>query len=322
MLGDQLIKNERIALVEIIKNAYDADASWVKVTFEGFGDNFKVDPKKPKIIIEDDGVGMTKSVLENHWISPATPVKKVAKEKKGSTAKGRKIQGEKGIGRFAILKLGKTLSMVTRPEKSHEEYTLDLDVSHYDDDFLFKDGKPADLFLNEIKLTLSVADRATWIKTEQIELGARKEIRKPHGTRIEVSNLRGSWSTGKVKDVYDDLIRLQSIFDDIDAGSRKKQTPDFEVLIYEGQKFQSFSDDYVETLHTLIQQNAVLRITDGSYDQDKRTFKFYLNGKATVLPLSDPDITGIAGGLNRSMQHWLSVYSPGFQIPRSFAGVD
>lgn len=37
MLGDQLIKNERIALVEIIKNAYDADADWVKVTFSGFG---------------------------------------------------------------------------------------------------------------------------------------------------------------------------------------------------------------------------------------------------------------------------------------------
>jgi hypothetical protein len=36
MLGDQLIKNERIALVEVIKNSYDADASWVKVTFEGF----------------------------------------------------------------------------------------------------------------------------------------------------------------------------------------------------------------------------------------------------------------------------------------------
>ena len=36
MLGDQLIKNERIALVELIKNSYDADASWVKVTFKGF----------------------------------------------------------------------------------------------------------------------------------------------------------------------------------------------------------------------------------------------------------------------------------------------
>jgi HSP90 family molecular chaperone len=77
MLGDQLIKNERIALIEVIKNSYDADASWVKVTFEGFGSNFKAKPKS-KIIIEDDGTGMTKAVLEQHWISPATPVKKLA----------------------------------------------------------------------------------------------------------------------------------------------------------------------------------------------------------------------------------------------------
>src|ERR1700722_17159336 len=210
MLGDQLIKNERIALVEVIKNSYDADASWVKVTFEGFGPNFKVKPRS-KIIVEDDGSGMTKTVLEEHWISPATPVKKLAKEKKDATPKGRKIQGEKGIGRFAILKLGKTISIVTRPDKSAEEYTLDLDVSHYDDDFLIEDGKPKELFLADIKLTLSIADKATRIKSDPIELGARQEKRKPHGTRIEVSNLRGSWSESRVEEVYNDLIRLQSI---------------------------------------------------------------------------------------------------------------
>lgn len=294
MLGDQLIKNERIALVEIIKNAYDADASWVKVTFEGFGEKFKVDPHKSKIIVEDDGTGMTRSILENHWISPATPVKKVAKERKDATPKGRKIQGEKGIGRFAILKLGKTISVVTRPEKSAEEYRLDLDVSHYDDDFLIEDGTPKELFLDDIKLTLSIADKATRIKSDPIELGAREEKRKPHGTRIEVSNLRGSWSESRVEDVYNDLIRLQSIFDDVDTDPEDKSPPDFEVLIYKGSEFQNFSHDYVDRLHTLIQQNAVLRITDGIYDQDKRTFKFQLNGKPRILPLSDPDITGIA----------------------------
>lgn len=294
MLGDQLIKNERIALVEIIKNAYDADASWVKVTFEGFGDRFKVDPQKSKIIVEDDGTGMTRSILENHWISPATPVKKVAKDKKDATPKGRKIQGEKGIGRFAILKLGKTISIVTRPEKSAEEYTLDLDVSHYDDDFLVEDGKPKDLFLNDIKLTLSAAEKATRIKAEQIELGAREEKRKPHGTRIEVSNLRGSWSESRVEEVYNDLIRLQSMFDDIDIDPEDRPPSDFEVLIYKGSEFQNFSHDYMDRLHTLIQQNAVLKITEGIYDQDKRTFKFQLNGKPAFLPLNDPDITGIA----------------------------
>src|ERR1700745_1257899 len=72
MLGDQLIKNERIALVEIIKNSFDADASWVKVTFEGFGEEFQVNANS-KIVVEDDGEGMAQDVLENHWVKPATP---------------------------------------------------------------------------------------------------------------------------------------------------------------------------------------------------------------------------------------------------------
>ena len=52
MLGDQLIKDERIALIELIKNSYDADASWVKVTFSEFGDNYEVRPES-KIIIQE-----------------------------------------------------------------------------------------------------------------------------------------------------------------------------------------------------------------------------------------------------------------------------
>ena len=96
MLGDQLIKNERVALVEIIKNAYDADASWVKVTFSGFGERFEIRPGS-KIVIEDNGTGMTKAVLEEHWISPATPIKKLSKDKESTTPKGRRIQGEKGL---------------------------------------------------------------------------------------------------------------------------------------------------------------------------------------------------------------------------------
>src|ERR1017187_9328092 len=208
MLGDQLIKNERIALVEIIKNAYDADASWVKVTFEGFGSNYEVQPTS-KIIIEDDGTGMTKKVLEEDWLSPATPIKKLAKAEKDSTPKGRKLQGEKGIGRFAILKLGKTVSIITRPERSPQEFTLNLDLSHYDDDFLRKDETIHSFLLEEIPISLSVADKVTHIKSEEIILGARVERRNPHGTRIEVSNLRGSWTKSRVDAVYEDLIRLQ-----------------------------------------------------------------------------------------------------------------
>lgn len=293
MLGDQLIKNERIALVEIIKNAYDADADWVTVTFSGFGKKFEVTPGS-KIIIEDNGTGMTKTLLEEHWISPATPIKKLTKDTAPTTPKGRKLQGEKGIGRFAILKLGKTISIVTRPERCVEEYTLGLDLSHYDDDFIEEDGKPKTLLLEDVELSLSVSERATRIRAGEITLGAREYRREPHGTRIEISNLRGSWSQSKVDEVYEDLIRLQSIFDDIDdIPADTESYPDFEVLIYKDAEYLNYSREYLTRLHALINHSAVLSITNGTYDELKQTFKFHLNGKPTVLPLDDADITGL-----------------------------
>ena len=80
MLGDQLIKNERVALVEVIKNSYDADATWVTVKFMHFGPNFEVLPTS-SIVIEDNGVGMTETIIRNHWVNPATPVKLLKKQK-------------------------------------------------------------------------------------------------------------------------------------------------------------------------------------------------------------------------------------------------
>lgn len=74
MLGDQLIKNEQIAVIELIKNSYDAEAEWVKVSFIGFGPNYQVTTSS-KIVIEDNGIGMTKDVIKKAWMNPATPNK-------------------------------------------------------------------------------------------------------------------------------------------------------------------------------------------------------------------------------------------------------
>jgi len=293
MLGDQLIKNERIALVEIIKNAYDADASWVKVTFSGFGDTFEVNAQS-RITIEDDGTGMTQEVLEQHWVNPATPIKKIGKETKDTTTKGRKIQGEKGIGRFAILKLGKTVSVVTRPEGSDSEYTLKFDFSPYDDDFLTENGQAKKLLLTDLHVDLLISDKATQIYSSDISLGRRRIRRPSHGTKIEITHLRGGWSPEKVKAVYDDLIRLQSIFDDADEKTPKKARADeFEVLIYKDSDYQSYSDQYLEKLKTLIADNSVFRIEKGRYDETTREFRFLLNNKVKTLSLDDTEITGL-----------------------------
>ena len=293
MLGDQLIKNERIALVEIIKNSYDADASWVTVRFEGFTNAFEATASS-KILIEDDGVGMTRETIEQHWVNPATPIKLIGKKVNKHTAKGRVIQGEKGIGRFALLKLGRTIEIVTRPKGEKGEYTLRLDLSGYNGDFIPDEGDP--LFLDQINLTLAEADTAEVIVGGKVQLGAREVQRARHGTRIEISHLESPWSRTKVEKVYSDLIRLQSIFDPntVDATDLAHTTRDqFDVSIFRGDTFEPFSEQYKQRLETLIHQNSVLRIENGAYDEKTREFSFTLNGIPTKLSLNDPDVTGM-----------------------------
>src|SRR3546814_4263129 len=83
---------------------------------------------------------MTPDVIENHWATPATPVKLQDKRaQRGITKKGRVIQGEKGIGRFALLKLGRTITLTTRAKRSSSEQLLTLDVSAYNTDFIDED---------------------------------------------------------------------------------------------------------------------------------------------------------------------------------------
>lgn len=135
MLGEQLIKNEQIALAELIKNSYDADADWVKVSFVNFGYDEKkkeiFKTSNSKIIVEDNGSGMNLKVIEDSWMNPATPNKKTREneEIKTSPKKHRIIQGEKGIGRFAILKLGRDIKITTRPEGENSEFIIDYHLS-------------------------------------------------------------------------------------------------------------------------------------------------------------------------------------------------
>lgn len=174
-----------------------------------------------------------------------------------------------------------------------------MDLSKYDDDFLKENNKAKVLLLKDIELSFSTTARARVIREGEIALGTRRVQREPHGTRIEISNLRGSWTTKKVNGVYDDLIRLQSIFDESEdpeeaaKSPSKSAVPDFDVLIYRDNVFQPFSNEYIGKLRRLIKQDAVLRITDGLYDEPSKKFKFKLNGRPEELALSDPDISGM-----------------------------
>ncbi|SHH10364.1 sensor histidine kinase [Massilia sp. CF038] len=299
MLGDQLIKNERIALVEIIKNSYDADASWVKVTFEGFDPDFGANSTS-RIIIEDDGIGMTESIIEDHWVNPATPLKFIGKQGSPVTKKGRVIQGEKGIGRFALLKLGRKIEISTRAVRQKSEQSLTLDVSSYDENFLGKTESA--LFLDDIGITLSSTETPAYIKPAQISIGTRRVTRANHGTRIQISALASAWSRAKVAKVYEDLTRLQSIFVGNEAvGSDnltdRESSDEFVVSIFRDEEYQPFSVAHKEKLENIIENQTVLKVV-GGFDQERLQFDFELDGVPTVLSLKDAELSGMTAFRN------------------------
>lgn len=124
-LGESLISDVVQALVELVKNAYDADATFARVI---------VDTKEPPpaqsrypnasgyILIEDDGSGMDSQTIENGWLTISDSKKRQQKKEKKLTVLGRTPLGDKGLGRLGTQRLGHNLEIFTRPEKSDVEY--------------------------------------------------------------------------------------------------------------------------------------------------------------------------------------------------------
>lgn len=294
MLGEQLIKDERIALIELIKNSYDADARWVKVTFENFGENFKVNANS-KIVIQDDGAGMTKEILSTKFLNPATPGKKLQKEKNDRTAKGRIIQGEKGIGRFAMLKLGRKIDVISKTLDDDYEHVLHYDFSKYDADFLKENGEERELFIDSLSVKLESRAPITIVQKE-IVLGVHAAKQPAKGTVIEISHLNEGWTTEKVKNVANDIIKLQSIFDfvaDTPEEAKSNDENSFSVYLYRDNDFLKYTENYIDNLKFLIDERSVLKIEEGHFDDKELSFSFKLNGVPQKLLLSDPDLRGI-----------------------------
>lgn len=298
MLGEQLIKNEQIALAELIKNSYDADADWVKVSFINFTYDEKkkeiIKTKDSKIIIEDNGCGMTLEIIENSWMNPATPNKKTREneEIKTTSKKHRIIQGEKGIGRFAILKLGRDIKITTRPEDENIEYVIDYNLSQYDDDFLTENGEDKQLFIDDINIPVSEQAPISLVNRKVIVNNTVFEKRNNHGTIIEISNLKGEWSYDKIKKVNAESQKLESIFEKL--FSEKKKEDLFEIGFECNGNRLLYSDETIKELSMLLENSAVLKITNGLYSEKEGCFTYKLNNVPYALSLKNSQISGLA----------------------------
>jgi len=215
----------------------------------------------------------------------ATPNKFVKKgESKKTKKKKRIIQGEKGIGRFSILKLGRKILITTRPENSDVEFEIDYDLSAYDDDFLTENGDEKELFINDLNIEV-LTKKPVIIADKEIIVEHQSFNRGNHGTRIEITELKGNWNVNKIDNIYYNISKLESIFDKI---FKKNKKDDFIVGVYVNGKRHPLKEGYIERLSGLFDTKAVFEISEGKFNPEKKAFTFVEGDTPKYLDIESP----------------------------------
>ena len=189
LLGEQLITDEVVAVAELIKNSYDADSTNVKIYLNN------VSKKVGEIIIIDNGHGMTREKLLTSWLEIGT-ISKFSKKNelvKRSESGKRLVLGNKGLGRLAVHKIGKTTEITTRRTNTVKETKLVLDWVKFEDE---------KKFLNDIE--------NEWEERIPISFSKNSDQGFEQGTRIQISNLQRTWTSDMIKKIKEFIWTIRS----------------------------------------------------------------------------------------------------------------
>lgn len=178
LIGRELVSNKYMAVFELVKNSYDADAKEAHIVFE----HSRPDPGEvAQILIYDDGKGMTQDEILKKWLFIGYSDKKDADRNASRLASGRK-----GIGRFSCDRLGAKLDMYTKTNGDSDWMHLSVDWGEFEKNQQEK--------LEEVKLSL--------IPEEVPHVVMRYDPRSRNGTFLLITNPRDSWP-------YEDLFALR-----------------------------------------------------------------------------------------------------------------
>ncbi|WP_407148335.1 ATP-binding protein [Bradyrhizobium sp. ORS 86] len=181
LMGDQLIGSSRLAVFELVKNAYDADASNVRLTFHDLG------TEAARIVIRDNGEGMSLDVITNVWLEPGADYRELQKQSNKRSPKFHRLPlGEKGVGRFAVHKLGTRIKVNTK-QRGQPEYEVSIDWEEY----------AQHKYMDEAAIHI-VQSKAPLFK------------HKESGTEIEISGLRTDWKQGDIRRLWRNVKSISS----------------------------------------------------------------------------------------------------------------
>ncbi|RYE58976.1 MAG: sensor histidine kinase [Sphingobacteriales bacterium] len=206
-LGEDLIKNESIALLELVKNSYDACATACTIYF-----HFE-HSRLARIILKDNGLGMNAEIIRNAWLTIGTDYKL---KNNGPNVCGRAPLGEKGIGRLGVHKLGNLITLISKSA----------------------DNSEAELHIDWRRLDL--ANEISDFKLELLENSKPTVFKDGTGTQIIIDGLKTAWDVRELRDVYRNLNSLNSPFSHSNESFRVEITsntpvfadlPDFDEIL-------------------------------------------------------------------------------------------
>jgi signal transduction histidine kinase len=187
LIGQENFANAEGAIIELVKNSYDADASVCVII---------IDPVNDSIRILDNGDGMTEKIIRNQWMTIGTDDKKI-----NFKTKSRVKTGAKGIGRFALDKLGKSSIMVTKTLES-ESLVWDVDWNQFEN---------TGAVISDIKATLQVGTSDFWGEIIEMQnfTGLKEPIidfwKEEKGTLISIDELKDTWDEKATQSLYSNL---------------------------------------------------------------------------------------------------------------------
>lgn len=221
LIGAELISDEVVALMELVKNAHDADASLVTVQFVGVTSGAETG----EIWIRDNGSGIDLDTLLTRWMQPAGS----AKGRLGTryTPGGRRVLGEKGVGRFAADKLASRLELVSRRSGESRELHAVFNWDEFEEDGRMLSDiqsrwelRPADWLDAPGTLLRMTGLRASWNERMFRRLSTRlarliSPARAPRGFRIRMESDEFPEYAGDVNAGYldDAPYRIEAEFD-------------------------------------------------------------------------------------------------------------
>ena len=202
LIGRERITDRITALFALVKNCYDANATRVDVVFENVSyDNAVVDDTTKevrvnpgsKVVIEDNGYGMSFEDIRDKWMVIGTASKRTSPF--SPRPFGRRCVGEKGIGRFAVDKLGDKVNIVTKKEEDDRWLNVEIDWNSY-----FNEVSPDER--EHIRLFTDIENKYDYLD--------RNEGSGVSGTKLIVSSVREFWSKDDISRFYKEANKIVS----------------------------------------------------------------------------------------------------------------